>query len=723
MRLQTKISMAILPLVALTIFFVGTWAVIIATRGIQNAMYQLIEAELKYYVNNTVSDLNNTLNKHGLSKIESFVEEYQRHAIEGAKKIHYFRTGHLLIMTKSGKILFSTHDDKYLEKNDWEKIANEIIHQKNEFIRGQFESDRGNEIYIGHYFQPWEWTILYAISSDELYAPGKPIRNITLMAALFSTALCFLLIFLLFKKFVIQPVTAMKNATVDLAERRSVKKISLDTNDELGILSRNMEDMAHAIQDYQDEQEKWQSQLEQKIKERTKNLIETEERHRRVVNTIQDGIFIADNDGFIKYANSSCTDIYQYSQSELLGMHALNLIHPEYHQVFQSFLVDVQDTGTFSGETIDVRKDGTRFFTDVRGAKIKYKGQECLLAVIRDISERKKYEKRLSYAAKEWQSTFDATNSVIWLLDKENRILRSNKMAESVFELPVDSIIGEHCWKIVHETDEPIAGCPLCNSIKSMKRESSELKIASSWYEVTVDPIPNADGEFEKAVHILTDITERKQAELLLKEREQLYRSLFENNISVILLIDPKTGNIFDANPSASVYYGYPITKLKSMQISQINVLSKEEIQQEMQKAQEEKRNYFNFRHRLADRTVRDVEVYSGPISVGGVPLLCSIIHDISERKTLESEREELIGRLQKALNEIKTLKGIVPICSSCKKIRDDKGYWNILESYIQEHSEASFSHGMCPECSDKFYGDQDWYIEMKKKKGTDESI
>nr|NJM03683.1 hypothetical protein [Desulfobacula sp.] len=75
-----------------------------------------------------------------------------------------------------------------------------------------------------------------------------------------------------------------------------------------------------------------------------------------------------------------------------------------------------------------------------------------------------------------------------------------------------------------------------------------------------------------------------------------------------------------------------------------------------------------------------------------------------------------MIADLTIALDEIKTLKGIVPICSGCKKIRDDKGYWNLLESYIEKHSEASFTHGMCPECMEKFYGKNDWYIKSKKK-------
>jgi hypothetical protein len=110
--------------------------------------------------------------------------------------------------------------------------------------------------------------------------------------------------------------------------------------------------------------------------------------------------------------------------------------------------------------------------------------------------------------------------------------------------------------------------------------------------------------------------------------------------------------------------------------------------------------------------------------SVGVVPWLtgqvnCRTITDISVRKQIEKEREKLIYELQSALAEIKTLKGIVPICSNCKKIRDDAGYWNILESYIQKHSSASFSHGICSECSDELYGNEDWYIKMQKEKNS----
>jgi hypothetical protein len=76
------------------------------------------------------------------------------------------------------------------------------------------------------------------------------------------------------------------------------------------------------------------------------------------------------------------------------------------------------------------------------------------------------------------------------------------------------------------------------------------------------------------------------------------------------------------------------------------------------------------------------------------------------ELVNLNSELHTKNESLQNAMDEIKTLKGILPICASCKKIRDDKGYWNQIESYLRDHTEAEFSHGICPECAKKLYPD-----------------
>ena len=90
---------------------------------------------------------------------------------------------------------------------------------------------------------------------------------------------------------------------------------------------------------------------------------------------------------------------------------------------------------------------------------------------------------------------------------------------------------------------------------------------------------------------------------------------------------------------------------------------------------------------------------------------------DLTQQKRIEedlrrktTELEDTNAKLQKALEEVKTLSGLLPICMHCKKIRDDKGYWNQIEGYIQKHSSAEFSHSICEECAEKYYPDMDIY-------------
>lgn len=93
-------------------------------------------------------------------------------------------------------------------------------------------------------------------------------------------------------------------------------------------------------------------------------------------------------------------------------------------------------------------------------------------------------------------------------------------------------------------------------------------------------------------------------------------------------------------------------------------------------------------------------------IEINDSPWVLSVIVDITLRKDAEREREKLIEDLKNALSQVKKLSGMLPICSYCKKIRDDKGYWNQIEAYIAEHSDAEFSHGICKECAEKHYPD-----------------
>lgn len=91
---------------------------------------------------------------------------------------------------------------------------------------------------------------------------------------------------------------------------------------------------------------------------------------------------------------------------------------------------------------------------------------------------------------------------------------------------------------------------------------------------------------------------------------------------------------------------------------------------------------------------------------VGVVTHFVAVKEDITERKQLEAIRETLITSLQEALANVKTLRGLLPICAGCKKIRDEVGYWNRVESYLSLHTEVKFSHGLCPDCARKYFPD-----------------
>jgi len=100
------------------------------------------------------------------------------------------------------------------------------------------------------------------------------------------------------------------------------------------------------------------------------------------------------------------------------------------------------------------------------------------------------------------------------------------------------------------------------------------------------------------------------------------------------------------------------------------------------------------------------VEFVSNVYEVNDSKVIQCNIRDISDRKQAEAEREKLISELEAALAKVKTLSGMLPICASGKKIRNDEGYWSQIEAYISEHSQVIFSHGLCPECAHKLYPD-----------------
>jgi len=131
---------------------------------------------------------------------------------------------------------------------------------------------------------------------------------------------------------------------------------------------------------------------------------------------------------------------------------------------------------------------------------------------------------------------------------------------------------------------------------------------------------------------VITDLHEIDHLKKQIKYKDDMYRLMFENHNSAMLIIDPETGKILESNAAASSFYGYGDQELSNLYIQNINILSDLEIKEEMSKAKSEKRNYFLFTHKLASGALKEVEVHSFPIATENGKLLFSIVHDISEK-------------------------------------------------------------------------------------------
>jgi PAS domain S-box-containing protein len=207
---------------------------------------------------------------------------------------------------------------------------------------------------------------------------------------------------------------------------------------------------------------------------------------------------------------------------------------------------------------------------------------------------------------------------------------------------------------------------------------------------------------------LVEKINERREVEQELRDNEERYRSLFTNEIDAICIFDPYSGKVVDINNAFLKLYGYSREESDTLTLNMI-CSEPEKSREGIIKSLKTGTLFIQGRrHKKKDGRDIFVDISSGPFTVKGRTLMYGIIRNVSKRIRAEKERERLIIELQKALDEIKTLQGFLPICSSCKKIRDDHGYWHQIEAYISENSEAEFTHSICNTCAAKLYSKLD---------------
>lgn len=252
-------------------------------------------------------------------------------------------------------------------------------------------------------------------------------------------------------------------------------------------------------------------------------------------------------------------------------------------------------------------------------------------------------------AEEKYRSFFNNSMDAVLITAPDGRIFEANESACKMFGMSADELIGAGRSGLVDSDDARLQ--ILLTEREKYGHARGELtyirKDGSKFTgEATSAIFKDNKGNLRTSM-IIRDVTDKERSRQELRESEERFRSLFYNNLSVMLIVDPDTGNITDANESAVKYYGWDYKKLTSMNLKDINILG-EKIVAELSKARQSSQIYFEFRHKLADGSIRDIEAFVSRITISGKDYLHSIIHDITDRKEAEMKLQEQLDELRR---------------------------------------------------------------------------
>lgn len=254
----------------------------------------------------------------------------------------------------------------------------------------------------------------------------------------------------------------------------------------------------------------------------------------------------------------------------------------------------------------------------------------------------------LQQAREQLDTTLRSIQDAVISTDIRGRILYMNPVAETLTGWPGPEAHHKKLTEVVRVIDQNNHG-QIVNPVELVLASGKPVQLTNHTLLVGRDgtehhisenaaPMHDAAGRLTGVVLVFRDVTPEYEAREQLRQSELLFRNLFEHHAAVKLLIDPQDGTLLEANDAAEDFYGWSRQQLKEMRIQDINTLTPEEIRHEMERARRSQRVHFEFRHRIADGSVRDVEVFSSSIEVQGRTILHSIVHDVTAKKRAEKD-------------------------------------------------------------------------------------
>jgi PAS domain S-box-containing protein len=378
-------------------------------------------------------------------------------------------------------------------------------------------------------------------------------------------------------------------------------------------------------------------------------LQESQERYSATINASGVGTWDWDVESGKVVFDDRWFEIVGYSKKEFTTPNIqtwIDLVHPEDLKQLNDFLENHPD-GQSTEYELEYRmkhKNGQVVWVLVRGQVLTRNeaGKPLrMLGIHRDITVRKHAEAALKEREVLFRSLFDSYAAVQIILDPETgNIIDANRAAEDFYGWTIDELRQMN----IREIDTLLQKVEELNLIKAVRNKKIICRHRRADGEARDVEVFRTTIEIfnHTLIHnIIHDVTDRLRTENRLKESEARFRSLFEDHSAAMLVIDPDTGYIVDANQAASDFYGWSREELRSMFIHDINTMAPEEVRMAMENGRSLRQNQFRFRHRNADGFIRDVDVYSTRAEIDRKDYLYSIIHDVTEKLRTEEKLKE----------------------------------------------------------------------------------
>jgi PAS domain S-box-containing protein len=423
-------------------------------------------------------------------------------------------------------------------------------------------------------------------------------------------------------------------------------------------------------------------------------------------------IVVVNREGIVSLINRRGCDLTGYEEWEIVGRPWFELIvperlRPEAQRVFRS-LVEGEIGPALRREGAIRTKSGlerviawhSTSLVDERGESV------GMLSSGEDITDRIQAGKALEEARDFLSAILDSLADPVFVKDERGRFVIANEAHCALTGKDRRSVVGRVDRDLFPKQQAVVFEQRDRLVLETGQEDLNEERV-TDWqgrerlFSTKKTLFRSTSGE-RFIVGVARDVSETKHAEERLRRTEQLYRTLAENFPNGAVFLFDRHLRYTLAEGLGLQLSGPPKERLVGRTPCEV---FPPEVCQVLEPA---------YRAALKGESAlltlplggRVYEVHVVPVRAGreSYPFGMAMTQDVTERQLADAERERLISELKDALMNIKTLRGLIPICASCKKIRDDRGYWQQVEDYVREHSEAVFSHGLCGDCARRLY-------------------